>query len=38
MRNEREVIVKLTESKGVGYKMLAEFFAKKYMENVRQKS
>lgn len=38
MRNEREVIVKLTESKMVGYKMLAGFFAKKYIKNVRQKS
>lgn len=38
MRNERGVIVKLTESKIVSYKMLAEYFAKKYRDNVGQKS
>ena len=38
MKNKREVVVKLTESKIISYKMLAEYFAKKYTENVIRKS
>jgi hypothetical protein len=38
MKNEREVVVVLTESKINNYKMLAEFFAKKYRGNLNKKS
>lgn len=38
MKNKRKVVVKQTESKRINSKMLAEFFAKKYIEYANQKS
>lgn len=38
MQNNRKVIIKFTESKIVNHKMLIEYFAKKYRNNIKQKS
>ena len=38
MQNDRKVTIRLTKSKIASYKMLAEYFAKKYRNNIKQKS
>lgn len=38
MKKEREITIKVIESKKINYNKLAEFFARKYAENKMQKS